>query len=37
MFRSAFVYSELHTRNGSEYAAITPTLPMSMDTIESFF
>ena len=31
---SAFIYSELHTR--SQYAAITPTLPMSTDTIESF-
>jgi len=25
-----------HTRNGSEHAAITPTLSMSTDTIESF-
>jgi len=26
-----------HTPNGSEYAAKTPTLSMSTDTIESFF
>ena len=33
----AFLYSELHTRTtGSEYAAITPTLSMPTDTIESF-
>ena len=32
IWRSAFLYSELHT----EYAAITPTLSMSRDTIESF-
>ena len=25
-----------HTHNGSQYAAITPTLSMSTDTIESF-
>jgi hypothetical protein len=25
-----------HTHNGSEYAAITPTLSMSTDTIEPF-
>jgi len=25
-----------HTHNGSEYAAITPTMSMSTDTIESF-
>ena len=28
------IYSELHTHNGSEYAAITPTFSMSTDTIE---
>ena len=34
----AFIYSELHTRthNRSQYAAITPTLSISTDTIESF-
>ena len=31
---AAFIYGELHTR--SEYAAITPTLTISTDTIESF-
>ena len=25
-----------HTHNGSEYAAVTPTLSMPADTIESF-
>ena len=35
-YSSAFLYSELrtHTHNGSEYAAITPILSMSTDTIE---
>ena len=33
---SAFIYSELHTHNRSEYAAITPTLSVSTDTTESF-
>jgi hypothetical protein len=32
----AFIYSELHTHNGSQYAAITPTLSISTDTIELF-
>jgi len=37
-YSDLFIYSELytHTQNGSEYAAITPTWSMSMDTIESF-
>ena len=39
MFR--IIYSELHTHThthiGLQYAAITPTLSMSTDTIESFF
>jgi len=30
-----FIYSELHT-NRSQYAAITPTMFMSTDKIESF-
>jgi len=33
---SAFLYSELHTSNGSEYATITPILSMPTDTIEPF-
>ena len=32
MAAHSFLYSELHTR--SQYAAITPTLSMSTDTIE---
>ena len=34
MAAHSFLYSELHTRNGSEYAAITLTLSISTDTIE---
>ena len=33
---SALLYSEIHTHNVSEYAAITPTTSMSTDTIEPF-
>jgi len=33
---SAFIQWTTHTHNGSEYAAITPNLSMSMDTIEPF-
>jgi len=36
LYTKVFIYSELHTHKGSEYAAITPTLSMSTDTIESF-
>ena len=40
MYRKALVPSctvnYTHTHNRSEYAAITPTLSMSTDTIESF-
>ena len=30
------LHTHTHTHNGSQYAAITPTLSMSTDTIESF-
>ena len=32
----SYTVNYTHTHNGSEYAAITPTLSMSTDTIESF-
>jgi len=31
-----FLYSELHTHIGLQYAAITPTTSMSTDTTEPF-
>ena len=34
--RRSYTVNYTHTHNGSEYAAITPTLSMSTDTIESF-
>ena len=33
---AAYIQRTTHTHNGSEYAAITPTMSMSTDTIESF-
>ena len=36
LIHNIHVHWTTHTHNESEYAAITPTLSMSTDTIESF-
>ena len=35
-YTANYTHTHTHTHNGSEYIAITPTLNISTDTIESF-